>query len=110
MDDSISRQAAIDWLKNEWDGMVTSVFRGIESLPSAQTEWKWIPCSERLPEYGKDVLCVTKLGVMYVASYEERIAPCSNEKGWITSDFVRYRPNYIVAWMPLPEPYKGGSK
>ena len=36
--DNISRQAAINWLKNEWDGMVTSVFKGIESLPPAQPE------------------------------------------------------------------------
>lgn len=36
MNDLISRQAAIDWLKNKWDGMVTSVFKGIENLPSAQ--------------------------------------------------------------------------
>ena len=38
MNDSISRQTVIDWLKNEWDGMVTSLFNGIESLPSAQLE------------------------------------------------------------------------
>ena len=36
MDDLISRQAAIDWLKSEWDGMIISVFKGIKSLPSAQ--------------------------------------------------------------------------
>ncbi len=37
-DDVISRQAAIDWLTNEWDGMVTSVFDGIKKLQSAQPE------------------------------------------------------------------------
>lgn len=36
--DVISRQAAIDWLSNEWDGMVTSVFDGIKNLPSAEPE------------------------------------------------------------------------
>ena len=36
MDDLISRQAAIDALTHEWDGMVTSVFDVIKSLPSAQ--------------------------------------------------------------------------
>lgn len=36
--DVISRQAAIDWLSNEWDGMVTSVFDGIKNLPSAESE------------------------------------------------------------------------
>lgn len=36
--DCISRQGVLDWLKNEWDGMVTSVFDGIKALPSAQPE------------------------------------------------------------------------
>ena len=44
--DCISRQAAVDWLNNEWDGMVVSLFDGIRKLPSAQPErkkGKWIP-------------------------------------------------------------------
>ena len=38
MSDLISRQATIEWLKNEWNGMVTSLFDGIKTLPSAQPE------------------------------------------------------------------------
>ena len=37
-DDVIYRQAVLDWLKNEWNGMVTSLFDGIKALPSAQPE------------------------------------------------------------------------
>lgn len=36
--DCISRQAVIDALTHKWDGMVTSVFDVINSLPSAQPE------------------------------------------------------------------------
>jgi len=36
--DMISRQAAIDALTHKWDGMVTSVFDVINSLPSAQPD------------------------------------------------------------------------
>lgn len=36
--DVIDRQATLDWLKNEWNGMVTSLFDGIKALPSAQPE------------------------------------------------------------------------
>lgn len=36
MQDLISRQAAIEWLTTEWDGMVTSVFDGIKRLPSVE--------------------------------------------------------------------------
>ena len=45
MDDLVSRQAVIDWLKNEWNGMVTSLFDGIKALPSAQQD-----CAD-CPEY-----------------------------------------------------------
>ena len=36
--DTISRQTAIDALTHKWDGMVTSVFDVINSLPSAQPD------------------------------------------------------------------------
>jgi len=36
--DVIDRQATLDWLKNEWNGMITSLFDGIKALPSAQPE------------------------------------------------------------------------
>ena len=58
-DDLISRQEALDWLKNEWNGMVTSLFDGIKSLPSAQTEphycreCKWIWCHINVDKHGK---------------------------------------------------------
>ena len=51
--DCISRQAAIDWLTNEWDGMVTSVFDGIKNLPSAQPE----PCEDAVPRKSVEYIC-----------------------------------------------------
>lgn len=87
---------------------------------------KWIPCSERLPEFkevdvlGKPdvfktekVFIQTKRGEMFVAWCHKKV--------WLTKDFndeylwythgtggrkmtVRSK---VVAWMPLPEPYKG---
>ena len=56
MSDLIERQAVLDWLNDEWDGMVLSVFDGIRALPSAQPEiirckdckknphWEWVGC------------------------------------------------------------------
>ena len=40
-EDLISRRAALEWLKTEWDGMVTSVFDGIEQLPSTDRTGRW---------------------------------------------------------------------
>ena len=50
--DVIDRQATLDWLKNEWNGMITSLFDGIKALPSAQPEMireirKWINSGNR---------------------------------------------------------------
>jgi hypothetical protein len=112
--DTISRQAAIDALSTP-HGILYPI-RTIEALPSAQ---QWIPCSERMPERGKDVL-VTR-------DYDGRednnkscryveVASCYGEDDDITwssfSDEYKIKPrnHHVVAWMPLPEPYKGGGK
>ena len=76
---------------------------------------KWIPCSERLPEPNRhdalnvDVyyLAQTEFGDMIVASYNE-----SHEgtKWWEQMYSYRIFDDEIVAWMPLPEPWKGGEE
>lgn len=64
----------------------------------------WIPCSERLPEEKKEVL-VSADGDLYIAILET----INGKSFW--SEVIEYR--YImgvVAWMPLPEPYKAESE
>lgn len=69
----------------------------------------WIPCSERLPDDGRQVL-VYAISVHYaLAKYDEmREADGTYKKQWVTFD--AWKPYYtikeVVAWMPLPEPYK----
>ena len=114
MDDLISRQTVLYWLKNEWNGMVTSLFDGIKALPSAQPQYiardiatiienekdmrvvlkqpRWIPCSERLPNKDGYYLTTTYYRQVY-ADY------------WNEDHFDRTEA--VIAWMPLPEPYKG---
>ena len=64
MDDLISRQAAIEDIKecaqaahsiHEWDmeqGYINAI-ECLEELPSARPEQQWIPCSTRLPKEEK---------------------------------------------------------
>ena len=99
-DELISRQAAIDALKYKWDGMVTSVFDVINSLSSAQPEQQWIPCSERLPD--KNQICIVtddKRDITY--EYGFHLETYDEVNGWT------YLGHKIIAWMPLPEPWKG---
>ena len=64
------------------------------AIKALKNEPHWIQVTERLPEYGKEVLTVNKDGdyeINYIIDDEE-------------GDFFYYG---AIAWMPLPEPYKG---
>lgn len=57
---------------------------------------RWIPCSERLPEeYAQYLICYED-GECFVYWLED-------------ADWARgvIEKEHIIAWMPLPEPYKG---
>ena len=72
----------------------------LKSIPSAQPEQRWIPCSERLPKYGEPVLWCNEKGSVFTTAIT-----FVNERG----DFAvgkRHRRYSVVAWKPLPEPYK----
>ena len=64
----------------------------------------WIPCSERLPsERGKYLVTGVK-GAVYMAEF---VMGAINEKPiklWYRVGGTQTR---AIAWMPLPEPYKG---
>ena len=129
--DCISRQAAIDalgerpmvWVESDYElgarNQYDADVLALETVPSAQPEQQWIPCGERLPERGEDVL-VTR-------DYDGRkdnnkscryveVASCYGEDDDITwssfSDEYKMHPknHYVVAWMPLPKPWKGDTR
>lgn len=65
---------------------------------------KWIPCSERLPKYGKNVLTCDLGGFIEIQTIEYNVwddySYWENQKGdW--TDF-----NEVIAWMPLPKLYE----
>ena len=58
----------------------------------------WIPCSERLPEYGEVVMCsCTNNGITI---------SCITHKGVKPSKSVRFGQHSVIAWQPLPQPYQ----
>ena len=61
-------------------------------------EQHWIPCSERLPEGGQKCLVCDK-GSIGIDTYIGHGNPYNWK--WYTRDYE--------AWMPLPDPYKGGE-
>jgi hypothetical protein len=63
----------------------------------------WIPCSERLPDEYAEVLCYGQDGYVYLAEmYDTKIYG----KVWVQWNGGDMRLDWIVAWQPLPEPYK----
>ena len=104
MNDIISRRAALDcfhdWIDkhgNVYCADESEEYQRIEALPSAS---QWIPCSERLPETEDKVLCctATKKGVKSIVI------------GYYMADMKYWAcgmNNNVIAWMPLPEVYKG---
>lgn len=113
--DTISRQAAIDAIcrssecESEFCGIPCTEVNALKALPSVQSEQRWIPCSERLPENGRQVLVYARSVHYALAKYDEmREADGTYKKQWVTFD--AWKPYYtikeVIAWMPLPEPYK----
>ena len=124
MDDPISRQAAIGiiqslypgiprvpWLRKDWQKRYEPYInaeKAIRTLPSAQPEQKWIPCSERLPEskpedleYPTVIACCEDGEVMTACYYE-------STKEWGIGEYYDRKIN-PVAWMPLPSPDREDS-
>lgn len=69
----------------------------------------WIPCSEKLPDKNDSYL-VTIRSYDETASINYRHIDHGNSDGsflrWGTKKPRTKRGEYIVAWMPLPDPYR----
>lgn len=82
----------------DW-GSIKSYKDTIEIVKELEQEYNngWIPCSERLPKRNTNVIAQFLSGVVSELLF--------NEKG-LFQGIYEYGPNVIVAWQPLPEPYK----
>lgn len=69
----------------------------------ALEQTRWIPISERLPKTDEDVLVTNGRG-MYIGWID------ATDKGWRVDSESEYFMDDIVAWMPLPQPYKAESE
>lgn len=112
MSDLISRQEAINAVlhytiripgyMSEWGRKHTAAIKkdlmdDIEAIPPAQ---QWIPVSERLPE--KEGYYLLTVESLIAEAGSVVISRPYNGRGGFCDVYW----NNVVAWMPLPEPYK----
>ena len=80
-------------------------------------EERWIPVSERLPKESSRYLvtrglkdCNNLWNRVYIVNYSDLMGLCKEKVWWSgnvgKSDFEKF--DDVIAWMPLPEPYKTG--
>ena len=119
-EDAISRQAVLEPYKNLNDCDVIAVWlirKNIEQQPSIKPKTgHWIPVSERFPNNDDYVLVCYEDGHIRTAYYyiDTNIYPSEFddccETGWYNySETFMYKQD-VIAWMPLPEPYKAESE
>lgn len=112
-DDCVRRQEVLDILKDEWnkfsdanDAMQESI-NAIKALKSVtpKQEPRWIPVSERLPEkngaYLAYIINPSDDECRYIMTCEYFV---NDPYHWCPDDETAS--HNVVAWMPLPEPYK----
>lgn len=97
----------------EPDNTEKAIFEECEVILNALKNTMWISCSERLPDKNGNYLVT-------VSSYDDTasiefisIDHCNSDGKFLHYD--NRKPNrktgeYVVAWMPAPEPYKAGEQ
>ena len=71
----------------------------IDEQPTVEATQKWVPCSERLPEKEEYVL-------LSLVNLDIVIGFRANAKDYWYYGGQYLTHNNVIAWMPLPEPYK----
>lgn len=125
-EDAISRNAMLDYqqylhgkMSNEENHKLWEFIKDLPSVTLTRKKDGWIPCSERLPEEnGRYIVtrglnaCGSLWNRVYIVNYSDLMG-IKKEKIWWDgnvgkSDFERY--DDVLAWMPLPEKYKGENE
>ena len=102
MSDLIKRQDVYDLLPPQRTDMDSdALYMAVYDLPSVH---EWIPVTERPPEENVRVLVTRKSNIFMRDDYID-IGRYTKQKRWETEEYVNVD---VRAWMPLPEPFRGG--
>lgn len=92
------------------NGFIGTIKDLVKQVPAADVEpvRRWIPVTDWLPEIVGTYLVTVNDGGIKVAIAQWWYDVLKNDEGYFVYD-DGYAED-IVAWMPLPEPYKGGAQ
>ena len=91
---SLQAADAIEDLQKRLDNAEIENIKLKEEFAMYRGKHRWIPVTERLPDYQEDVLCNDD-GKVIVGYYTD------DEIGWHDSHMYKIYPTH---WMPLPQP------
>lgn len=79
----------------------------LKELKQLREQTRWIPVSEKVPEEFADVLCCTDSNEIFIAKY---LGKMNDGTDCFDDDDGMMQEGDLIAWMPLPEPYKAESE
>lgn len=89
--------------------IAVSMIMEIEEQPTVYVNDGWIPVEERLPEDCEEIVLVQVSGKMAENIWFDNafeLATYVNGEGWILENYPECENPKVIAWQPLPEPYK----
>ena len=90
-----------------FDDGVLWVQEKIAEQPTIEPQ-RWVPCSERLPEKAEGQYWVcTNTGYQCQCRWTDDVYGLGSNGEWAWKIFDIPQYSHVVAWMSLPEPYKG---
>ena len=108
---------ALEEWKNDFKGYINELsipmddYKGImEYIDEVPNETRWIPVSERLPKAGEYIGDVDKYYLVQNEYGDMLVARYTHSEYWEQIYQLQPIGDKIVAWMPLPKPYKAESE
>ena len=81
----------------------------IEHAPTIEPEQRWIPCSERLPNTNGIYIVTRRISDGFECRNITDACYFDGSNTWHDDTRVNHERKYladVLAWMPLPEPYR----